>query len=118
MPRRPGARGSGPGTCSSISTFPRTTSGSEGGIATVEGLGALTVARIEAWLARHTAAGARARVTPVIDLAHQDAVDRHDPPPWMAEQVQLRDRQCVFPYCQTRARDCDLDHIVPVRPTR
>ena len=89
----------------------------EGGLATVEGLGRSTsLERIEAWLDRHTAAGARARVTPVIDLAQQDAVDRHDPPPWMAEQVKLRDRQCVFPYCQTRARDCDLDHIIPYVP--
>ena len=82
----------------------------------VEGLGAATIERIEAWLARHTAAGARARVTPVIDLARTDAVDRHDPPPWMAERVKLRDPQCVFPYCQTHARDCDLDHIVAYVP--
>ena len=73
----------------------------------------MTIERIEAWLARHTAAGGRVRVTPVIDLAREDAVDRHDPPPWMAEQVRLRDPQCVFPYCQTHARDCDLDHVVP-----
>ena len=88
----------------------------EGGLATVEGLGVASLERIEAWLDRHTAAGARARVTPVIDLAQQDAVDRHDPPPWMAERVKLRDRQCVFPYCQTNARDCDLDHIIPYVP--
>jgi 5-methylcytosine-specific restriction endonuclease McrA len=87
-----------------------------GGIATVEHLGAVTVARIEDWLARHTATGARVRVTPVVDPARTDAVDRHDPPPWMAEQVRLRDRQCVFPYCQTHARDCDLDHIIPYVP--
>ena len=89
----------------------------EGGIATVEGLGAVTVERIEAWLARHTAAGGRVRVTPVVDPARDDAVDRHDPPPWMAEQVRLRDPQCVFPYCQTHARDCDLDHVVPYDDT-
>ena len=88
-----------------------------GGIATVEGLGAVTIERIEAWLARHTAAGGRVRVTPVIDLARDDAVDRHDPPPWMAEQVRLRDPQCVFPYCQTHARDCDLDHVIPYDDT-
>ena len=86
------------------------------GIATVEGLGAVTVARIEDWLARHTAAGGRVRVTPVVDPDRTDAVDRHDPPPWMAEQVRLRDPRCVFPYCQTHARDCDLDHVVPYVP--
>ena len=58
-------RGSGPGTCSSTSTSPPTTSTGTGGVATVEGLGAVTIERIEAWLARHTAAGGRARVTPV-----------------------------------------------------
>ena len=89
----------------------------EGGIATVEGLGAVTVARIEDWLARHTAAGGRVRVTPVVDPARADAVDRHDPPAWMAEQVRLTDQLCVFPYCQTHARDCDLDHIVPYDDT-
>jgi 5-methylcytosine-specific restriction endonuclease McrA len=88
----------------------------EGGPAGVEHLGAVTVARVEEWLARHTAAGGRARVTPVVDLARDTAVDRHDPPPWMAEQVRLRDPRCVFPYCQTHARDCDLDHIVPYVP--
>jgi hypothetical protein len=89
----------------------------EGGIATVEGLGAVTVARIEDWLARHTAAGGRVRVTPVVDPARDDAVDRHDPPAWMAEQVRLTDPLCVFPYCQTSARDCDLDHVVPYDDT-
>jgi hypothetical protein len=88
-----------------------------GGIATVEHLGAVTVERIEAWLARHTAASGRVKVTPVIDPNRDDAVDRHDPPPWMAEQVRLRDPQCVFPYCQTHARDCDLDHVIPYDDT-
>ena len=82
----------------------------------MEGLGVATVERIEAWLARHTAAGGRAKVTPVLDLARGDAVDRHDPPPRMAEHVRLRDPQCVFPYCQTHARDCDLDHVIPYVP--
>jgi hypothetical protein len=89
----------------------------DGGIGTVETLGAVTLERIEAWLARHTAAGARVRVTPVLDLARVDAVDRHDPPAWMAAQVRLRDQRCVFPYCQTHARDCDLDHVVPYDDT-
>lgn len=29
----------------------------------------------------------------------------------MREQVILRDRHCVHPWCQTDARACDLDHI-------
>jgi 5-methylcytosine-specific restriction endonuclease McrA len=38
-------------------------------------------------------------------------VDAHDPPEWMRELVIQRDAHCVFPYCGTRARACDLDHI-------
>ena len=86
-------------------------------LADVQGLGPATVAQIETWLARHTAAGGRVKVTPVIDQARDAAVDRHDPPPWMAEQVRLRDRRCVFPFCRTHARDCDLDHLIPYDDT-
>ena len=88
-----------------------------GGVAAVEHLGPTTTARLEAWLARHTAAGGRVRVTPTVDQTRTDAVDRHGPPPWMAEQVRLRDPRCVFPFCQTHARDCDLDHITPYDDT-
>ena len=31
----------------------------------------------------------------------------------MREQVILRDRHCVFPWCGRTARACDLDHIHP-----
>ena len=31
----------------------------------------------------------------------------------MAEDVELRDRTCVFPWCQRPAKGCDKDHIVP-----
>jgi 5-methylcytosine-specific restriction endonuclease McrA len=34
----------------------------------------------------------------------------------MRELVILRDRHCVFPWCATDARTCDLDHIVAYRP--
>jgi hypothetical protein len=83
----------------------------------VEGLGPVTHARNEEWQARHTATGGRVRLTPVVDAARTDAVDRHDPPPWMAAQVRLRDPQCVFPGCPTRSRHCDLDHIDPYDDT-
>ena len=52
----------------------------------------------------------------MLDLNRTDAVDRHDPPPWMREQVILRDRHCVFPWCGRDARLSDLDHIVPYVP--
>jgi hypothetical protein len=49
----------------------------------------------------------------VLHLDRSDAVNRHDPPPWMADLVRLRDPVCVFPGCQRPARACDLDHIDP-----
>ncbi|MDT0201284.1 HNH endonuclease signature motif containing protein [Nocardioides sp. AE5] len=57
--------------------------------------------------------GTNARVTPVIDTNRDWAVDHHDPPETMREQVILRDRHCVFPWCTVDARNCDLDHIEP-----
>ena len=59
----------------------------------------------------------KATIRPVLDLNRTDAVDRHDPPPWMREQVILRDRHCVFPWCGRDARTADLDHITPYVPT-
>ncbi|RNM13032.1 HNH endonuclease signature motif containing protein, partial [Nocardioides pocheonensis] len=29
------------------------------------------------------------------------------------EQIELRDRTCVFPWCNRPARGCDKDHVVP-----
>ena len=52
----------------------------------------------------------------MLDLNRTDAVDQHDPPPWMRGQVILRDRHCVFPWCGRDARLTDLDHIVPYVP--
>jgi hypothetical protein len=78
----------------------------------VEKLGPITLARIREWL---TTSGAS--ITPVInrpiDLNRTEARDSHDPPGWMREQVILRDRHCVFPWCERDARSCDLDHIEP-----
>ena len=81
----------------------------------VEKLGPATLDLIRSWLD-----DSKARILPVLDLNRtDDAVDRHDPPPWMRELVILRDRHCVFPWCGRDARACDLDHIVPTSlPTR
>ena len=77
----------------------------------VEKLGPATLDLIEAWLGE-----SRVTVQPVLDLNRTDAVDRHDPPPWMRELVIIRDRHCVFPWCGRDARLTDLDHIVPYVP--
>ena len=80
------------------------------GLAATDRLGpvVVVVAQLQDWLARH---GSIATLTPVIDLSRRDAVDRHDPPEWMATQVRLRDPHCVYPHCDRRSWDCDLDHI-------
>lgn len=80
----------------------------EAATGTVERLGAATVAKIRSWLQR-----ADVTVVPVLDLGRSEAVDRHDPPAWMRELVQLRDGHCVFPWCDVDARRCDVDHIEP-----
>ena len=80
-------------------------------IGEVEKLGPATLDLIRTWLDDSTAT-----IRPVLDLDRTDAVDQHDPPPWMREQVILRDRHCVFPWCGCDARVTDLDHIVPYVP--
>jgi hypothetical protein len=77
----------------------------------VEKLGPVLMGTIEDWVARSSAT-----ITPVIDLNRHWAVDGHEPPALMREQVVLRDRHCVFPFCGTDARACDLDHIDPYVP--
>ena len=76
-----------------------------------ERLGPATIARIAEWLGR-----SRVTVVPVLDLRRDDAVDEHDPPPWMRDVVVLRDEHCVFPWCARDARACDLDHLEPYVP--
>jgi len=78
------------------------------GTGSVERLGPLTLAGIKDWVG-HSAV----TVLPVLRTGRTDAVDRHDPPAWMRELVVLRDTRCVHPYCETDARSCDLDHIIP-----
>ena len=78
----------------------------DGAVGTAERLGPATLAKIGEWLGR-----SRVTILPVLDLQRIDAVDEHDPPEWMRELVVLRDRRCVFPWCERDSRACDLDHI-------
>jgi hypothetical protein len=57
----------------------------------------------------------RTKVTikPVIDLNVPLTAQGYDIPDRLREQVQLRDRTCVFPNCTRPARGCDVDHVVP-----
>ncbi|WP_395659581.1 HNH endonuclease signature motif containing protein [Nocardioides sp.] len=76
------------------------------GTGSVERLGPITTARIKEWCGSSSVT-----VLPVLREDRTDAVDQHDPPPWMRELVTQRDGHCVFPWCATDARSCDLDHI-------
>ena len=57
-----------------------------------------------------------ATITPVLDLNRQWAVDGHDAPEAMREQVIQRDQHCVHPWCQHPARAADLDHTIAYVP--
>ncbi len=83
----------------------------EPGVGWVERHGPVLLATIREWLGE-----TNATIRPVWDLNRTDAVDAHDPPEWMRELVINRDSHCVFPFCGTRARACDLDHIDPYVP--
>ncbi|MFB9314199.1 HNH endonuclease signature motif containing protein [Nocardioides plantarum] len=55
-------------------------------------------------------AGTKVTVKPVIDLAADPAVTTYRPSEAIREQVELRDRTCVFPDCGRRR--VDLDHVI------
>jgi hypothetical protein len=63
---------------------------------------------------RSWCADSRTQVTirPVIDLNVQLTAQGYEIPGRIREQVQLRDRTCVFPRCTRPARACDIDHVV------
>lgn len=81
-------------------------------IGTVEGLGPVTMRTVKDWCG-----ASHVTVVPILDLAGDSWSPRHDPPPRMAEKVRVRDQRCMFPRCQTPARWCDLDHVVPWKPS-
>ncbi|TGN62661.1 HNH endonuclease [Nocardioides eburneiflavus] len=55
----------------------------------------------------------RVTITPVIDLNTTLTAQTRKVPATIREQVILRDRTCVFPFCSRPARRCDVDHIIP-----
>ena len=80
-------------------------------------LGPISRAAMERWLTQ-LAPGARIRVRPVLDLADDTAVDAHEAPPGVADQVDERDLVCQFPWCGRPARpgSTDRDHITAYVP--
>jgi hypothetical protein len=63
---------------------------------------------------RSWCADSRTKVTikPVIDLNTQLTAQGYEIPDRIREQVQLRDRTCVFPRCTRPARGCDMGHVI------
>ena len=55
-------------------------------------------------------------VKPVIDLNADLSTPAYEIPDRIREQVVLRDRICVFPWCTRPARGCDIDHIIEHDP--
>jgi hypothetical protein len=65
--------------------------------------------QVQSWCA-----DSRTKVTikPVIDLNAKLTAQGYTVPADIREQVQLRDRTCVFPRCTRPARGCDIDHVI------
>jgi len=63
---------------------------------------------------RDWCADSRTKVTikPVIDLNAHLATNAYGVPDRIRDQIVLRDRSCVFPWCTRPARGCDIDHII------
>ena len=51
-------------------------------------------------------------IKPVIDLNTQLSTPAYEIPDRLREQIVLRDRTCVFPWCSRNARSCDIDHVI------
>ncbi len=51
-------------------------------------------------------------VKPVIDLDEHIGVAGYEVPERLAEQIQVRDGTCTFPWCTRPARTCDSDHVI------
>jgi hypothetical protein len=70
----------------------------------------LTAAQVASWCGLSDTS--KVTVKPVVDLNTVKTVDGYRVPDWLAEQVRLRDRTCVFPFCTRPAGSCDLDHVI------
>ena len=83
----------------------------EGGVGRLENHRTpVTAEQIRDWCANPDA---EVVVKPVIDLAEHHHVEGYEVPGRIAEQAQLVNSTCVFPWCTRSARSCDNDHIKP-----
>jgi hypothetical protein len=74
-----------------------------------EGQRLVLLDQVKAWCGD---TGTKVTIRPVIDLAAELTVQGYEIPDRIREQVVLRDRTCVFPWCTRPARRADVDHIV------
>lgn len=77
-------------------------------VARTDRLGAQAVDVIRRWIGHH-----RVVVKPVVDVAATRGVDSYEIPASLRRAVIESHPTCVFPWCQRRAEQCDLDHIEP-----
>ena len=84
------------------------------GVARVEGIGPVTLNRLQSWLSN-----SRVTVKPVIDLPNQTPVDGYEIPTRVREAIHLISPVDSFPYATSTSRTGDLDHTTPYRhPTK
>ena len=74
-----------------------------------EGQRLLLLDQLRSWC---TDSRTRITIKPVIDLNTDLSTSGYAIPDRIREQVILRDRTCVFPWCTRPARRCDIDHVV------
>ena len=70
----------------------------------------VTPEQVQQWC---QAAGTKVTVRPVLDLAEERETDCYTPAPLLREQVIVRFKTCIFPFCERLSRRCDLDHRIP-----
>jgi hypothetical protein len=73
----------------------------------------VTADQVRTWCGSHVGGpDVRIVVKPVIDLNEHLHVGAYEVPDRLAEQSELRDHTCVFPWCSRPATRCDKDHTV------
>jgi hypothetical protein len=73
----------------------------------------VTAEQVRTWCGSHVGGpDVQIVVKPVVDLDEHIHVRAYEVPDRLAEQSELRDHACVFPWCTRPARRCDKDHVV------
>ena len=91
------------------------------GATTIEKLGAATTQLLDEWVTRHTTAGGKINLRPVLDLTDgtsMQAVDQHDPPDAMRELVRPPRQPLRLPRLPTRLPDLRPRPHHPLHPDR